>query len=129
MYNSAMIVGHGIDLVEVAEIELQAAIAGWLERAFSAGELNNIPNGINRAAYIASRFAAKEAVMKALGSGFGNGVAFSDIIIVSVEGGPPAVNFVGGALSAAESRGVKEIKLSLSHTKHWACASAIALGD
>lgn len=124
-----MIIGHGIDFVEIADIKQSTAIAGWLDRTFSSEELPRIPAGVTRFAYIASRFAAKEAVMKALGSGFGNGVAFSDIIILSVEGGPPAVKFVGGALSAAESSGVKEIKLSLSHTKQWACASAIALGD
>lgn len=124
-----MVVGHGIDIVEIADIEKSAGITGWLERVFSSEELSSFPDGVTRAAHIASRFAAKEAVIKALGVGFGNGVAFSDIVIVSVKGGAPQVKLVGGALSTAKSCGVIEIKLSLSHTKHWACASAIALGD
>lgn len=64
-----MLIGHGIDIVELSEIERHFDSAGWIRRCFSDEEILHFPAGPNRAAHIAGRFAAKEAVLKALGSG------------------------------------------------------------
>lgn len=124
------IVGHGIDLVEVAEMRR------WIEdprdplipRCFIQEELDEIGDGPDRVERLAGRFAAKEAVLKALGTGFGGGVAFSDVIIHRSAGTPPQVRLTGGAAKAAIELGIIEWRLSISHTRAMAMASAIAIG-
>jgi holo-[acyl-carrier protein] synthase len=125
------IVGHGIDLVDVA------VIRRWIEdprdplipRCFVQEELDEIGNGIDRVERLAGRFAAKEAVLKALGAGFGAGIAFSDVVIRRAIGFPPQVRLTGGAAKIAEERGINGWHLSISHTSALAIASAIATGD
>src|SRR6266851_1397207 len=93
------IVGHGIDLVDIAELRR------WVEdprdplipRCFVREELDEIGAGQNRIERLAGRFAAKEAVLKALGTGFGDGVAFTDVVIHRAACGPPQVRLSGGA--------------------------------
>ncbi len=124
------VVGHGIDLVDVAELRR------WIEdprdplipRCFAPSELDEIGDGADRIERLAGRFAAKEAVLKALGTGFGAGVAFTDVIIRRAPGAPPQVHLVAGAAKAAESLGVTGWRLSISHTAAMAMASALALG-
>ena len=125
------IVGHGIDLVDIT------AMQHWIDdprdplipRCFVQEELDEIGSGPTRIKRLAGRFAAKEAVLKALGTGFGAGVAFSDVIIHRMEGGPPQVRLIGGAAKAALERGIDEWRLSISHTDAIAMASAIAIGS
>ena len=124
------IVGHGIDLVDIP------AIRRWIDdprdpllsRCFVQEELDEVSGGSDRCDRLAARFAAKEAVLKALGTGFGAGVAFSDVIIQSVAGGPPQVRLEGGAAKAAEELGVVRWQLSISHAGAMAMASVIAIG-
>ncbi len=123
------VVGHGIDLVIVSELRR------WIEdprdplipRCFVQAELDEIGNGADRIERLAGRFAAKEAVLKALGTGFGAGVAFSDVLIRREPGAPPEVHLVGGAEQAAKALGVTAWKLSISHAGGMAMASALAL--
>lgn len=123
------IIGHGIDLVEISEIR------HWIEdprnplipRCFSEEELKEISHGPGHVEHLAGRFAAKEAVLKALGRGFGNGIAFSDIIIHRAPGAPPEVHLKGVAAAVAAERGITEWQLSISHTGAAAVASAIAI--
>lgn len=123
------LVRHGIDLVDIAQLRL------WVEdprdplipRCFTPSEIEEIGVGPDRMARIAGRFAAKEAVLKALGTGFGGGTAFTDVVIQRVEGQPPQVFLTGGALRAATALGICEWQLSISHTTAAAVASAIAL--
>ncbi len=125
------VIGHGIDLVEVAELRR------WIEdprdplipRCFIQEELDEIGSGGDRTERLAGRFAAKEAVLKALGTGFGAGVAFTDIIIHRAPGGAPQVQLVGGAAKAAAALGVTAWRLSISHTGGLAMASVIALRE
>ena len=125
------IVGHGIDLVDIV------AIQRWIEdprdplisRCFVQEELDEVASAPERIESLAGRFAAKEAVLKALGTGFGAGVAFSDVIIHRAAGGPPQVRLTGGAAKAAAERGIAEWRLSISHTGAMAMASAIAIGS
>ena len=122
------IVGHGIDLVEIADIQR------WLDdprdpltpRCFTPDELTALPQGPNRTQRLAGRFAAKEAVLKALGTGVGAGIAFTDVIIHRAAGAPPSVTLLGGAATAAEELRIAHWQLSISHTDTLAIASAIA---
>ncbi len=99
------VIGHGIDLVEVA------ALRRWIEdprdplvpRCFTTDEIVEIGEGPDRIERLAGRFAAKEAVLKALGTGFGDGVAFKDVVVRRKLGGPPEVVLSGGAALAAHS--------------------------
>ncbi|MCW2082454.1 UNVERIFIED_ORG: holo-[acyl-carrier protein] synthase [Bradyrhizobium japonicum] len=126
-----IILGHGIDLVEVS------ALRRWIEdprdpllpRCFTAEELAEIGGGPNRIERLAGRFAAKEAVLKALGTGFGAGVAFKDVVVRRKPGGPPDVVLSGGAALAAKGLGITCWRLSISHAGGMAIASAIALAD
>jgi len=124
------IIGHGIDLVDVAEIGrwINDRRNPLLPRCFTRDELLGIPDGPNRSERLAGRFAAKEAVMKALGTGFGDGVAFTDIEIHREDGSPPEVRLSGGAAQAAARLGVVRWQISISHTSTLAMASVIAEG-
>ncbi|MDE0212315.1 MAG: holo-ACP synthase [Boseongicola sp.] len=123
------VVGHGIDLVNVAEMRR------WIEdprdplvpRCFVQAELDEVGDGINRIERLAGRFAAKEAVLKAIGIGFGAGVAFTDVVIQRRPGAAPEVRLSGGAAKAAKALGVIAWKLSISHAGGMAMASALAL--
>jgi holo-[acyl-carrier protein] synthase len=125
------VIGHGIDLVEVA------ALRRWIEdprdplvpRCFTADEIAEIGEDPDRIERLAGRFAAKEAVLKALGTGFGAGIAFKDVVVRRKPGGPPEVVLSGGAALVAEGLGVKDWRLSISHAGGMAIASAIAIGD
>ena len=125
------IVGHGIDLVEVTKVRR------WIEdprdplipRCFVQEELDDVGDRPGRVERLSGRLAAKEAVLKAIGTGFGAGVAFSDVIICRAPGAPPQVRLVGGAKKAAAERGITAWQLSISHTHEMAMASAIAIGN
>jgi holo-[acyl-carrier protein] synthase len=124
------VIGHGIDLVVVADLQRWADDERnpLIARCFVQTELDEIGEGPNRIEHLAGRFAAKEAVLKALGTGFGAGVAFSDVLILRTHGGPPTVHLAGGAAKAASTLGVVDWRLSISHSGGMAVASAIALG-
>ena len=124
------VIGHGIDLVDVAELRrwIEDPRNPLLPRCFVQSELDEIGDGPDRTERLAGRFAAKEAVLKALGTGFGAGVAFTDVLIRRAPGAPPEVHLVGGAADAAAILGVTGWRLSISHTAGIAMASALALG-
>lgn len=124
------IIGHGIDLVDIGEMRR------WIEdprdplipRCFVQAELHEIGNTVDRIERLAGRFAAKEAVLKALGTGFGAGVAFTDVMILRAPGAAPEIQLSGGAAKAAAALGVTAWRLSISHTGGLAIASVLALG-
>ena len=124
-----IIVGHGIDLVDIAEIRrwIEDERDPLLPRCFVQEELDEAGNGQSRIQHLAGRFAAKEAVLKALGTGFGAGVALSDVITHREAGGPPRVRLKGGAAKSAKEQGIVEWRLSISHTENVAMASAIGI--
>lgn len=124
------IVGHGIDLVEIVEMRrwIDDPRDPLIPRCFAQEELDEVGDGPDRVERLAGRFAAKEAVLKALGTGFGAGVAFSDVIIHRAAGAPPQVRLTGGAAKVAVDLGIVEWRLSISHAGAMAMASAIAIG-
>lgn len=122
------VIGVGIDVVEVER--LRSAMARWgdrlLRRLFTEGELARAHTPQTRPVRLAARFAAKEAVMKALGVGQ-MAVGWREIEIDSDQDGKPHVLLHGEARRRADARGVAEVVVSLTHTSSLAAASAIAL--
>jgi len=94
-------------------------------RLFTAGELSD--GRANNREYLASRFAAKEAVMKSLGSGMGD-ISFTDIEVYHTDGGAPAVRLSGAAYRRATEIGASRVLVSVSHDRDYVCAFAVALG-
>lgn len=124
------ILGHGIDLIEtrrIAEV-LDRHGERFLDRVFTVTEQAYALPARRRVEHLAGRFAAKEAVAKALGSGI-SGIAWTDIEVVHRDTGQPEVRLSGAAATLAASRGVRVWHLSITHTRDYAMASAIASSD
>ena len=124
------VVGHGIDLVDIAKIQrwIEDSRDPLIPRCFVQAELDEIGDGVHRIERLAGRFAAKEAVLKAIGTGFGAGVAFTDVVIQRTPGAAPEIRLSGGAARAATALGVTAWQLSISHAGGIAMASVLALG-
>ena len=122
-----MIVGTGIDIAEVPRIaaSIQRFGGRFLRRVFTAGEIRYCESKANRAERYAARFAAKEAAMKALGTGWNRGVRWRDIEVTREPGGRPTILFHGKAAEFAEKLGAVHVALSLSHTAEQAIAQVI----
>jgi holo-[acyl-carrier protein] synthase len=125
-----MIVGTGIDIAEVPRIRKSIERFGerFLRRIFTAGEIRNCDSKANRVERFAARFAAKEAAMKALGTGWNHGVRWCDCEVVRLPGGRPTIAFHGRAGEVAARLGVKQAALSISHTAEQAIAQVILEG-
>jgi holo-[acyl-carrier protein] synthase len=122
-----MIVGTGIDIAEVLRIRHSIERFGdrFLQRIYTAGEIRYCDSKANRAERYAARFAAKEAAMKALGTGWNHGVRWRDCEVVRAPGGRPTIIFHGKAAEFAARLGVKNAALSISHTAEQAIAQVI----
>jgi len=126
-----LILGHGIDLTETARIArlLDDHAERFIERVFTAAERAYCEAGeANRLERFAARFAAKEAVLKALGTGWSGGIAWTDVEVFKHPTGQPGVTLHGEADRIAQGLGITHWALSLTHTKTHAMASAIAQG-
>jgi holo-[acyl-carrier protein] synthase len=124
------IVGTGVDLAEVDRIEqsLKTFGARFQTRIFTPGEIAYCERFRNRAERYAARFAAKEAGMKALGTGWRRGIRWVDLEVVRQPGGRPTLVFSGEAAKIAERMGVRHVALSLTHTAQQALAQVILEG-
>jgi holo-[acyl-carrier protein] synthase len=122
-----MIVGTGIDIAEVHRIgqAMERFGARFLHRVFSEGERAYCDSKANRVERYAARFAAKEAAMKALGTGWSRGVRWRDIEVCRQPGGRPTISFHGKAAEVASKLGAVHVALSLSHTAEQAIAQVI----
>jgi len=122
-----MIVGTGIDIAEVPRIRQSIERFGdrFLQRIYTAGEIRYCDSKANRVERYAARFAAKEAAMKALGTGWSRGVRWRDCEVTRLPGGRPAISFHGKAGEIAAKLGVKNSALSISHTAEQAIAQVI----
>jgi holo-[acyl-carrier protein] synthase len=122
-----MIVGTGIDIAEVPRIRRAIERFGdrFLHRIFTAGEMRYCDSKANRMERYAARFAAKEAAMKALGTGWNHGVRWRDCEVTRLPGGRPTMAFHGVAAEFATRLGVKNAALSISHTAEQAIAQVI----
>ncbi len=126
------IVGHGVDLVEVSRIERMLREHGekFVERCFTQGEQEAAkPEVRRRCEHFAARFAAKEAAMKALGTGLAEGISWTEIEVVRQATGAPTLRVTGKAAEIALAQGIARWHVSLSHTETLAMASVIAESD
>ncbi|MEG0307804.1 MAG: holo-ACP synthase [Clostridium sp.] len=117
-----MIIGVGVDIVEIRRIkDILEKNNGFLEKIFTENEIKYLKSRNLRPEYVAGRFAAKEAVSKALGTGF-RGFSFKDIVVESTALGKPIVTLMGEANTIANKFGNSKVHLSISH----GCDNAIA---
>ncbi len=123
------IIAHGIDLVDFGRIEQMLSRHGerFLGRVFTARELADADAVKNRIEKLSGRFAAKEAVMKLVGTGWRDGIAWTDVEVVNNALGRPVVTISGRLKELADRDGIEQITLSITHTSQFAIASAVAL--
>lgn len=123
------LVGHGLDIVDVAEFSrlLRLPACSFLDRYFTESELCAAGDGVTRAERLAGRFAIKEAVLKALCIGWGDGVSFTDVEIITQSTGTPSVVLHRKLEDLQRERHIASWLVSSSHTDVVAVGSAIAL--
>ena len=122
-----MIVGSGVDLAEVARIRRSIERYGerFLARVYTPGERAYVEQKKNRFERYAARFAAKEAAMKAIGTGWKHGVTWQDFEVANLPSGQPTLRLSGNAAEFARRLDAKRVTLSLSHTETLAIAQVI----
>ena len=123
------VVGLGVDLVGLDRIEdlLSRHEERFLERCFTPAERAYADSSVKRRAeHLAARFAAKEAVLKALGTGWAEGIGWTDVEVIRGGAGRPGIRLTGRAAEVAQDRGITSWHLSLSHASGFAIASAVA---
>jgi holo-[acyl-carrier protein] synthase len=120
-------IAHGVDIVEVQRIASMIERHGqqFLDRVFTAGEQAYARDSRRRDEHLAARFAAKEAALKALGTGWRSGIAWTDVEVVPLPSGQPTLRVHGRAAEIAAELGISSWSLSLSHTSSMAVASVI----
>nr|MDK2850717.1 holo-[acyl-carrier protein] synthase [Candidatus Cloacimonadota bacterium] len=125
-----MIFGIGVDLIKVERIaRLLESNPRFFEKVFSATEREYCRNKANPAQSFAVRFAAKEAFMKALGTGWGQGISFKEIQVVNDDKGKPDIELSGTTWDYFRGHDLSRIYLSLSHEKDYAVAYVIVEAD
>ena len=122
-----MILGTGIDLAEVARIRAAIEKHGdrFVKRIYTANEIAYVARKANKFERFAARFAAKEAGMKAIGTGWRHGITWHDFEVTNLKSGRPTITFHGVAARVAERMGVKHAHLSLTHTAEYGQAFLI----
>lgn len=125
-----MIIGIGIDLVKIDRIDKAGNNrSGFLERVFTEREREYCSRQKYPAQHFAGRFAAKEAVLKAIGTGWSAGVKWTDMEVLHGDGGGPVVNISGRVKDLMDLKGVKQILLSYSHDEGYAVAHVVLVGN
>jgi holo-[acyl-carrier protein] synthase len=125
------ILAHGIDLVDFSRIEQMSKRHGkrFISRIFTKGEQRYAEKNRNKMEKLAGRFAAKEAVLKLLGTGWRGRIKWTDIEVVNNSSGRPMVKLTGEVKKIANKMGIKQISISITHTANFAIASAVAIAD
>jgi holo-[acyl-carrier protein] synthase len=125
------IVAHGIDLVDCPRIEDMIKRHGerFIRRVFTAAEQAYAEANKNEIEKLAGRFAAKEAILKLMGTGWRGKIAWTDIEIINNSTGQPEVTLDGEVKKIADKLGIKHISVSITHTANFAIASAVALSE
>ena len=124
------VIGHGIDLVETSRIRAMIDAHGqhFLDRCFTAKEQAYAERSKKRRIeHLAGRFAAKEAILKVIGTGWRGGIAWTDMEILNHESGQPHVTLTGETLRVATDLGITQWMISISHIETHATASAIGI--
>ena len=124
------VIGIGIDVVEVDRLKssLEEFSERFLNRVFTESEREYCQKQVRPELHLAARFAAKEAIAKAFGTGIGKEIGWLDMEILRKESGEPEVQLSGEAERYAKQRGVEQVMVSLTHAKQYAAANAVILG-
>ena len=122
---------HGIDLVDFPRIQemINRHAYHFLDRIFTQTEQQQADQMKNRIERLAGRFAAKEAILKMLGTGWRGKIAWTDIEVLNNPLGQPQVKLTGEVKKIASKLGVKDVSLSITHTANFVIASAVALAE
>ena len=122
-----MIVGIGVDIAETARVEKLSAKFGqrFARRILTTDELLEFDRRKHSSSYLATRFAAKEAVAKALGTGIGEQLGFHSIQIDNDDKGKPLLRFMGTAVDLIAGLNIKNALISLSDEKHYVVAMVV----
>jgi len=125
------IIAHGIDLVDFPRIEGMVKQHGerFIDRVFTPAEQAYAKANKNDVEKLAGRFAAKEAILKLMGTGWRGKIAWTDIEILNNPAGQPQVALAGEVKKIANKLGIKHISVSITHTANFAIASAVALAQ
>ena len=123
------IIAHGIDLVDFPRIEAMVSRHGarFMDRVFTKREQADAKAIKNSTEKLAGRFAAKEAVLKLIGTGWRGKIAWTDIEVVNNALGQPIVEISGEVKRIADEQSIEQITLSITHTADFAIASVVAL--
>ena len=123
--------GIGTDIVECDRIQtmIDKHDTLFIDRVYTPKEIEYCSNRKSSTQHFAGRWAAKEAILKALGTGWAKGVSWTDIEIRNEMGGQPRVRLGGGAREICEQKGIIEILISISHCRDYATAYATALSE
>ena len=120
----------GVDMLEIARMErVMKRRPSFLRRVFTDEERAYCESFARPAEHYAARFAAREAVLKALGTGFSGGIGLKDVSVANDESGRPIAVLTGRAAEIAAEQGVQEVALSLSHTHDVAVANAVLVTE
>lgn len=123
------IIGHGVDVIEIARIEALLRRNGdFIDGWFTRREIEELGPRAGRPEVIGGRVAAKEAAVKALGTGFTDSVSWQDVEVLTSESGAPLLVLSAGALEVANRLGIARMVVSVSHSSTTAIASVIAVG-
>ena len=125
-----MSLGIGTDIIECARISqmIEKHGAVFLERVYTRDEISYCQDRKAANQHYAGRWAAKEAVLKALGTGWAQGIQWTDVEVVNAPGGKPNIVLEGVALEISQQLGISEMMISISHCKEYATAYATAIG-
>jgi holo-[acyl-carrier protein] synthase len=125
------IIAHGIDLVDFPRIEEMIKQHGerFLNKVFTSAEQAYADTKKDGTEKLAGRFAAKEAVLKLMGTGWRGKIAWTDIEVINNSTGQPEVTLTGEVKKIADKLGIKHISISITHTANFAIASAVALAQ
>lgn len=125
------IFGIGTDIIECERIDSMVRRHGdhFVRRVFTESEIQYCSGRKISDQHFSGRWAAKEAILKALGTGWIAGIAWTDVEVVNERGGRPTVQLHGGAARIAEEKGIQRIEVSISHCKSYATAFALAVSE
>ncbi len=125
-----MILGVGIDIVDIRRMRIALERQGdrFIQRVFTPGEQGYCRAHRDPIPYFAARFAAKEALFKALGTGWSQGLTWQDVEVLRSNGGAPSLELAGKALEMSGRLGARAVHVSLSHSEEAAVALVILEG-
>ncbi len=123
--------GIGTDIIECLRIAQMIQRHGeqFIERVYTPHEIQYCQARKQSTQHFAGRWAAKEAVLKALGTGWVRGISWRDVEVRSETSGKPTIVLKGGAKQAAEAQGISDVLISISHCRTFATAYATAVGE